>query len=154
MKNMKFRIEEEDRRESDIYFKSSVTPLTYRIEIKIEDDEIILKREYFYVGYSDGEHPESFYFDNEVGWRRDHYLGKASYLTRIFDPQHIQEKEDELIKMFYEKTFKNIEKINKRKKDAIKNFDNEINKLIECQNSNLFIKFKRADKLNKINLIE
>ena len=43
-------------------------PLSYRVSIEIRSGEFTLKREYFYVGFNDGESEDNFYFDNEVSW--------------------------------------------------------------------------------------
>lgn len=148
---MKYRVIEID--DSDkISQKTTSTPLTYRIELKIElDNEITLKREYFYWGYNDGEGVDHFYFDNEVGWRLDYNLTRATFLTRTFDPEYLKQKENELIELFYSKLIKAEQDIEKKFIEDTKKYKKKLKKYKKYQTCDIFIKQIRKNKLTQIN---
>jgi len=147
---MKFRIQEIDLREKDKSWNSKSTPLTYRISIKLNDTEIVLAREYFYVGYNDGEDIDDFYFDNEFGNYEFGNFTRATFLTRNFDSEYLKIKENELIKKFYKRLIKNEKYLKNElisKTEAIKH---DIKLYQNYQNCDLFLKLKRKEKLNSI----
>lgn len=146
---MKFRIEEIDRRNTEYIYSA---PLTYRIAIKLYDNEIVLTREYFYYGYNDGETIDNFYFDNEVGWNNGTEITRCTFITRNFDEKYLKEKEELLIETFYEKISKSINSFQNKKLDAIKKYDRLKEKYKQYQNCDLFLKYQRKQKLKQLNV--
>lgn len=146
---MKFKIDEIDKR-NDVYYSTLSTPLTYRIAIKLCENEIILTREYFYVGYNDGESIDNFYFDNEVGWNNGTEITRCTFITRNFNEEYLKEKEEELIEIFFHKISKSINSFENKKLDAIKKYDKLKKKYEQYQNCDLFLKFQRKQKLKQI----
>lgn len=148
---MNFRIDEIDKRDAENkYFYSS--PLTYRIAIRLYDNEIVLTREYFYYGYNDGEKIDNFYFDNEVGWNNGTEITRCTFITRNFDENYLKEKETLLIESFYEKISNSINSFQNKKLDAIKKYDNLKEKYKQYQNCDIFLKYKRNQKLKQLNV--
>ena len=151
---MQFTIVEEDKRiDLDSDYWSKTCPLTYRISIKLNKDEITLKREYFYTGYNDGEIEDGFYFDNEVPWRNHNAslgISRATFFTRNFNPDYLKQKEDELINIFYDKLLKSERNLKKDLEDEIKEHNEQIEFYKKCQNSGPFIKIQRKNKLKNL----
>ena len=147
---MNFRIEEIDKRNTENIYSS--TPLTYRIAIKLYDNEIVLTREYFYYGYNDGEIIDNFYFNNEVGWNNGTEITRCTFITRNFDEKYLKEKEELLIETFYEKISKSINSFQNKKLDAIKKYDRLKEKYKQYQNCDLFLKYQRKQKLKQLNV--
>lgn len=147
---MNLKIENIDNSQNDIFFKSTTTPLTYGVSIKIENDEIILTREYFYVGYSYCETIDDFYFNTDLPWRNDIGITKGTFLTKNFNPDYIKQKEEELINLFYQKLIKSENDYIKERKKLINDIDNKILKYQKYQKCKLFINIQRKEKLYKI----
>jgi len=141
---MKYRIIEIDRSDSDKSLKSFATPLTYRISITLENNEVVLMREYFYVGYNDGEKIDDFYYD-------DNHISRITFLTRNFDDDYLKEKEKEVIKIFYYKLIESEKSVKQEKINTNIHFDNKIKRYQKFQKCGLFTKLKRKEKLKKIN---
>jgi len=125
-------------------------PISYRVSISIgTDNNIILTREYFRVGFNDGESWNKFYFNCDSYSYGKTNLTRASFITRkIDDKQYLQNKELELINKFYDKlietknlTIKEFLETQKRINNKISLYDNMIN---------FFDKYKRKDKILKI----
>ena len=149
---MKYIIIEEDLREKDKHWDSQATPLTYRVSIELDENLIILKREYFYVGYNDGELINGFYFDNEVGWSNSPTINRATFLTRNFDLNFLKQKEDELIKKFYKRLIKSEINLKNKLKSTVEKLNEEIKEYQEYQKNELFVKLIRKNKLKKIGI--
>jgi hypothetical protein len=116
-------IKKEDCRKNDSFKHEK---LSYRVSIGFDDrnKEIIIKREYFRVGFHDGEKWDDFYFDFEVGWRDMLGVCNASIMTRkINDKQYLIDIEKKLIKKYFEKCHV-----------SINNIDNELKKQIKSLN--------------------
>jgi hypothetical protein len=151
---MKTKIIFEDHRndESADYWSNQL-PLGYRVSIRLDQKKVILKREYFYAGYHDGEIEDDFYFDNEVPWRISQIaIYSGSIFTRNFDTNYLKMIEDELIHKFYEKiieTQKNYKTFLKEKKKEIKK---DIKKYKQYETADLFQKIIRKKKLEQINV--
>lgn len=88
---MKILIEESLNKNIDWIDK----PLRYRMSLSFYDD-IVLKREYFKVGFLDGEENDKFHSHLEKSVK---YI---SFITQNFDEKYLQEKENELFKNAYE----------------------------------------------------
>lgn len=148
---MQFSIIEEDKRKDlDSDYWSKRQPLTYRISLTINEKQIILKREYFYAGYNDGEEEDGFYFDNEVPWRSHKSslgISRATFFTRNFDPDYLKQKETELINIFYDKLLKSEKNLKKDLEKEIKEHNKQIEFYKKCQNSGPFMKIQRKNKL-------
>lgn len=144
---MKFRIEEIDDTQKDKHFSSDVTPLTYRISLRINNDEIVLRREYFYVGYRVGEKVEDFYFNN-TSWNNN--IIYASFLTRNFDSNHLQQKEKEFIEKFHHQLIESEKNIEEDFKKTEKIYQQDIKNYQNYQKCNIFNNIKRKVKLSKI----
>jgi len=141
------RIEEIDKRlDDDANYWSKQAPLTYRVSIKIENDEIILKREYFYVGFTDGEDFDDFYFDSD--WHD--YFTRGTFITRNLNEQYLIDKEKELIQKFYENLEICIKNCKKELKESIRDINKKISNYEECKKDQLFVKVVRKKKLNNI----
>lgn len=157
---MKFRIEEIDKSQSDVYFNSKTTPLTYRVAITIEvgirvgnptnEDEIVLTREYFYVGYNDGESVDNFYFDTDVRWTKIIGVKRGTFLTRNFNHEYLKQKEEELIQLFYDRLIKSEKDYIKKRKEVTQEIDEKIQNYQKYQKCDLFLKIQRKEKLKKI----
>jgi len=105
---MKLSVVEHDYRKKDKHFESTASPLTYRVSLQISGyDDIVLTREYFYVGYNSGEKYDKFYFDD---YRDNGKLTRGSFITTNFDSDYLVKKESELIKKFYKKLINSIKK--------------------------------------------
>lgn len=135
-------------KDSDSGFRHE--PLSYRVSLRLENNNIVLTREYFRVGFHDGEKWDGFYFDcdNNYGYGETN-LNYATFMTRKLDDKlYLQQKELELIDKFYDKliitknkTIKKLKSEQKRYEDKINNYDITINFLD---------KYKRKDKILKI----
>jgi len=146
------KIVEIDKSIEDKSFDSRSTPLTYRIAIKLDysEKDLTLTREYFYVGYNDGESVDKFYFDNQVPWARVIGITRATFLTRNFDKDYLKEKEKELIENFYEQLIKSEENYKKELKEKTKELKITIKNYKKYQNDDAFLKIKRKQKLKNI----
>lgn len=117
-------------------------PLSYRVSIGYYRNVFTITREYFRVGFCDGEKWDDFFF---VG----HPIRKISFMTRKLDnTEYLRDTENKLIKLFYKKT---LESKNKLNKELIKT-TNEINSKIKmCDKiSNYLDKYNRKDKIKNI----
>lgn len=150
---MKLIIEENNFDKEDLknssYFDKPSTPLTYRVSIRLNEDHILLKREYFFVGYLSGESPDEFYFNDEDNWYSS-YITYTSFITRNFDTKYLKDKENELINKFFDKLNITKEKIKEDKKEKIEYFNNRIKFYNECLDNDVFIKLKRKLKIKEI----
>ena len=123
-------------------------PISYRISLNLYGDKIILTREYFKVGFRDGESWDKFYFDNNYSYNKTD-LTYATFITRkINNEEYLKKKEIELINRFYDKLFetknntiKELLRQQKRLNSKINMYDNTM-KFLE--------KYKRKDKILKI----
>jgi len=123
-------------------------PISYRISLNLYSDKIILTREYFRVGFRDGESWDKFYFDNNYSYNKTD-LTYATFITRkINNGEYLKKKEIELINRFYDKLFetknntiKELLRQQKRLNSKINMYDNTM-KFLE--------KYKRKDKILKI----
>jgi len=123
-------------------------PISYRISLNLYSDKIILTREYFRVGFRDGESWDKFYFDNNYSYNKTD-LTYATFITRkINKEEYLKKKEIELINRFYDKLFetknntiKELLRQQKRLNSKINMYDNTM-KFLE--------KYKRKDKILKI----
>jgi len=123
-------------------------PISYRISLNLYSDKIILTREYFRVGFRDGESWDKFYFDNNYSYNKTD-LTYSTFITRkINNEEYLKKKEIELINRFYDKLFetknntiKELLRQQKRLNSKINMYDNTM-KFLE--------KYKRKDKILKI----
>lgn len=123
-------------------------PTSYRISLELDNNRIILTREYFKVGFRDGESWDKFYFNNNYSYNITD-LTYATFITRKLDnEEYLKKKEIELINRFYDKLFetknntiKELLRQQKRLNSKINMYDNTI-KFLE--------KYKRNDKILKI----
>lgn len=104
-------------------------PVSYRVSLKVDRGTVTLERQYFRCGFSDGEQYDDFYFDNEWCGRQGSPLYRCTFITkRIDDKKYLMEKENELIRLFYdrcEKSKKNLEKeLKKKTKELNDNINN------------------------------
>lgn len=146
---MRFRIEEKTDKPSGGTAKKS-----YRISISLKDSEIILLREFFYIGFTPGEQNDKFYFDNEVQWQKGYRssngITHASFITQNLEPDYLQKKEKELIEIFYKKLIKSQNNWERQKKSDIKECNKKIEYYKNIQNSQPFLSLERIRKLEKI----
>ena len=152
------KIVEIDKSETDKNFNTISTPLSYRVSIKISygsndvNDRLQLKREYFYVGYNDGEVEDGFYFDNKTTWSNIIGVTRATFYTRkLDDKNYLIQKEKELIKLFYEELIKSEEGYKQELKEQTEDLNRAISLYQEYQMDEAFIKILRKNKLNEIN---
>lgn len=150
------KIIEEDRSKID-KGKWHGSPLTYRVSIEISYDvndvrnRLILKREYFYVGFNDGEVEDGFYFNNKVPWSRVIGVTRATFYTRkLDDKEYLIEKEKELIKLFYEELVKSEERYKEELKEKTEELNTAISIYQEYQTDEAFVKIIRKKKLKEI----
>lgn len=144
----KIKYKKKDCRKDDS-FKSE--PLSYRVSITHDNKtkEIIITREYYRVGFRDGEKWDGFYFDFELPWRNGLTVNHASIMTRkINDPDYLREIEEKLIKEYYKKCIKSIENIDKELIDVNRKLNSQRSKYNNLINS--LDKTLRAEKLKRI----
>ena len=124
-------------------------PLCYRVSINVYHGEIVLCREYFRAGFTDGESYDKFYTDNEMSWKRGSSMSRCTFITKnIDDKKYLKRKENELIKIFLEKCGDNIEMLKKQLIEETKRKNRDINNYNDILNH--FEYLKRGDKLRKI----
>lgn len=144
------KIIEEDRSKIDKR-KWHGSPLTYRVSIEISYNRLILKREYFYVGFNDGEVEDGFYFNNKVPWSSAIGVTRATFYTRkLDDKEYLIEKEKELIKLFYEELVKSEERYKEELKEKTEELNTAISIYQEYQTDEAFVKIIRKKKLKEI----
>lgn len=141
---MKFNIEES--RDTDS-FKNM--PISYRVSLKIIKNTVVLKREYFRVGFNSGEQYDNFYFDNEWSGKQNEPLERCTFITkRIDDKKYLMEKEKDLIKLFYEKCTKSRDLLKNQLIQKTKNLNDSINNYNDILD--YFEYTQRDKKLKKI----
>lgn len=116
----KIKIKKKDCRKDDAFKHEK---LSYRVSIQYDQrtKEITILREYFRVGFHDGERWDDFYFDFEVGWRDMLGICNASIMTRkLKDEKYLAEIERKLIEKYFEKCHTSINNIDKELKKQIK----------------------------------
>jgi len=145
---------EEDRRKKE---KGDVPAIpAYRVSILLCANDVIIKREYFYYGYYESTSDfDNFYYndssENNHNTNVINNLLKGSFITRkIKDKEYLKNKEEELIKAFYGRLFENEKNIKNELDNQIKFYNEKIERCHENQNNEFFIKFKRKDKLKKL----
>lgn len=121
------------------------SPLTYRLRLFIDKDILILKREYFYYGFSDMEKFDGYWIshssDGRVHW--------VNFLTRkLKNPEYLQISENKLFEIFYEESLKTSIKMKKDLNSQIKRITNSIIK--ENEVSEYLSTFNRNRKIQKI----
>jgi len=149
---MRFLIEEDLDKNNDDWDSQ---PLRYRVSLSFYDN-IVLKREYFRVGFLAGEEDDKFYIDleiNKYSSPNQKSTTHISFITRNFDKKYLQEKENELFRIAYKYILKSKKNWKKYIKEKIKEEKQEQKKLNVILNSNKFIKLQREEKLEKINKI-
>ena len=127
----------------DGYHKNE--PTNYRVSIKFKwkTETILITREYFKVGFRDGEHWDGIFVDARLG------IDTASIITRkISDKEYLRKIEEKLIKRFYDECLKSIENVNLELKKKIKHL-NWQRKNYEGMTDTLSKSF-RSQKLKKI----
>lgn len=143
-------IETDGRNKDNLSIKPS-----YRVSISFVFDEIVIRREYFYYGYYENiEDFDNFWFDDKKKYQYGNLknLNKASFITnKLKDKEYLKTKEKELIKAFYDRLIENEKDIIKEKKEKIKEYDKKIKDCHKNIENEFFIKFKRKDKLKKLN---
>lgn len=127
-------------------------PRSYRVAIQFNerDREIIITREYYRVGFRDGEVWDEIYLDYELGWKSE-MLGvhHSSIMTRcIDDKEYLKKIERDLIESYYDNCFKsitNIDKELKRKTKSLRKEKSNYEDVIDCLDKTF-----RKEKLEKI----
>lgn len=124
-------------------------PISYRVSLVIDRNTVTLHREYFRVGFSDGEQYDDFYFDNEWCGRQGNPLHRCTFITKkIDDKKYLMEKEEEMIKLFYKKCTKTKLHLEKKLKETTKELNNSINNYDDILN--YFEYTQRGEKLKKL----
>jgi len=124
-------------------------PISYRVSLEINRDVVTLEREYFRVGFSDGEQYDKFYFDNEWCGRQGNPLHRCTFITKkIDDKKYLMKKEEELIKLFYKKCTKTKKDLEKKLIEKTKNLNDSINNYDDILN--YFEYTQRGEKLKKL----
>lgn len=123
-------------------------PITYRVSMRVNNGTVTLQREYFRCGFYDGEQYDDFYFDNE-GYHRGSPLCHCSFITkRIDDKVYLMKKEEEMIKLFYEKCVKSKKGLEKELRRTTKELNDNISNYEDI--INYFEYTQRGDKLKKL----
>jgi hypothetical protein len=124
-------------------------PISYRVSLGINRGAVILKREYFRAGFSDGEQFDDFYFDNEWCGRQSNPLNRCTFITRkIDDKKYLMEKETEMINLFYEKCAKSKKNLERELRKTTKELNDNINNFEDILN--YFEYTQRGKKLKKL----
>lgn len=140
---MKFKTELIEFKSDDTYYRDR--ELSYRLKLVIENDELILIKEYFKIGYNDNEKWDKFWIYNsntELVW--------VSIITRRFnDVVYMKELETKIFELFYDESYKLSTQM---QKDII-SYTNRMNKHIKKQQevTKFVDKFNRRRKLITIN---
>ena len=145
---MEFEILEELNPPPEDGWSSVPMPLSYRIEISIFSEKIVLKRQLLGYGLYDWEEWDKFRFP-------DMPSSRGSFITKkVNDSIYLAKKEEELIKKFYER-------IQYSKKQLQREYDAEVKKMTKKLNDHLtnltiyensypFLKYHRKEKIKKI----
>lgn len=148
---MKIKIIENLDKNNDLSFDSINTPLTYRVSLSYDKDTIIIKREYFRVGYHDGEGINKyFYNNNKCGYTDNDQLTYASFITRDLNNEKLKkESEQRLVKGFMKECLKCEDLI---KSKLQKEIVSSKSKLQKYNNIYTFLdkEFNRREKIEKI----
>lgn len=108
-------------------------PPCYRVSLWVGSGEIELKREYFRLGFYDGEDFDKFYF-NDKNCNEGNPMTQGTFLTKkVDDKEYLRQKEEELIMKFHKKCYKAKKILEKQLREQtrelvseIKNYDNII----------------------------
>ena len=124
-------------------------PISYRVSLEVDRGTVTLHREYFRVGFSDGEQYDDFYFDNEWSGRQGNPISRCTFITkRIDDKEYLKQNENILIKGFYERCIKSRDLVKKRLATETKRLSDDINNYEDILNH--FEYLNRGDKLKKL----
>lgn len=146
---MKIKIIEDLNKNNDSSFRYESTPLSYRVSLTLCNNDLILKREYFCVGFLSGEGYGKYYYNCDDTWTNNLPLTYASFITKEIDNDKLKmEAELTLIKTFQHKSIecktKELKRISNeiiKSNNMIKRYDNIYNYLDN---------YERKMKINKI----
>lgn len=146
---MDIKIVEDLNKNNDSYFNSKTTPLSYRVSLNLHKNVLVLKREYFCVGYTGSEGHGRYYYNCDEKWTNNIPLTYASFITRDIDNEKLKtEAEINLIKTFQSKSIECKNKELKRISDEII----KSNKIVKQYDDiyNYLDNYERKIKINKL----
>jgi hypothetical protein len=126
-------------------------PRNYRVSIDFNErnKEIIITREFYRVGFRDGERWDEIYLDYNMGWRSEQLgIYHASIMTRNLDETYHIEIEKKLIETYYKNCFKSIDNIDKEIKKKTRDLKNQKDNYLNVINT--LDKTFRKEKIEKI----
>jgi len=147
MPDYKIKIRKKDCRKNDA-FKNE--PLSYRVSIAydITTEEIVITREFYRVGFCDGERWDEIYMDYDMSWKDMLGIRYASIMTRNMDKEYHIEIEKKLIETYYDNCFKSIDNVDKEIKKITKSLKSQKENYIDVISA--LDKTFRKEKINKI----
>lgn len=133
----------------DDFFDDDNTSVSYRIRITMTKNSLILTRQYFQYGFTDGEHWDGIYYDKETIGYNKNVTKMASFITRnIDDKKYLADSELKLIKSFYKKRLDDINTYKGYLASVTRNINNDI---IDCNDTLKSLdSYMRLDKIIKI----
>jgi hypothetical protein len=144
---MEIKIVEKLDKDNDKHFDSRATPLSYRVSLQVRKNIIILKREYFRVGFGPGEGHNRYSFNSHQNSYAQ--LTYASFITRDVDNDDLKNKSElKLLKKFQKEALLSKSKVQKEIKRDILLANNNIKKYDEI--FNFLDKYNRIEKIKKI----
>ena len=131
----------------DKMFGTSREPLRYRLMLKLHNNELILIKEYFKLGFNDNEEWDKWWINTDsssINW--------VSIITKKFyDTKYMKELETKIFEIFYDESIKMTKEI---KKNILKYTKRMNIDLSNQQKVTKFVdKFNRRRKLKNINKI-
>jgi len=142
-------IKKDSTKKSDGFLSESKS---YRVSIKFNerDQEIIITREFYRVGFRDGERWDEIFLDYKLAWRSEQLgIYCASIMTKyVDDKKYLRKIEKDLIESYYKNCFNsitNIEKELKKQTKSLRNQKSNYEDVIGCLNKTF-----RKEKINKI----
>jgi len=148
MTDYKIKIIKKDTTKKDHGFSNE--PRSYRVSIEYDKtlEEIIITREFYRVGFRDGERWDEIFMDYDMKWKDMLGVHYASIMTRNLDKNYLIEIEKKLIKTYYENCFQSVNNIDKEIKKKIKSLKNQKQNYIDVIGA--LDKTFRKEKINNI----
>ena len=122
--NYKIKIIKKDCRKSNAFLNM---PLSYRVSIEYDKstEEIIITRQFYRVGFRDGEEWDKIFLDYEMKLKDMLGVQYSSIMTKNLDENYHKEIEKKLIKTYYDNCFKSINNVDKEIKQKIKSLNSQ-----------------------------
>lgn len=125
-------------------------PINYRVSIRYyrKTKEITITREFYRVGFRDGEKWDEVFLDYDLQWNDMLGVHNASIMTRCLNKDYHIKIEKKLIKTYYENCFKSIDNIDEeliKKTKSLNSQKRNYKAVIEALDKTF-----RKEKINKL----